>query len=296
MQNITRDYKDTLFTDLFSDKENALSLYNALNQTSYTNVEELEIVTLSDVLYMHQKNDVSILFQNEITLWEHQSTLNYNMPLRGLIYFARNIDGVLQSRGIHLYGKKMVKIPAPDYYVLYNGKENSPERQELKLSDSFLTPKEGYEWTAHMININVGHNPQILDQCPPLKGYAALVGYVREYQRQKLNLPDAVDQATQRCIREGYLKAYLLKKRAEVKLMLLTEFNEEAVLQTIREEEREQGREEGREEGREQGRYLSLQNLVQKAVMPLAEAMDVLGFSSSERAGYEIWTKANKNI
>lgn len=74
--------------------------------------------------------------------------------------------------------------------------------------------------------------------------------------------------------------------------MLLTEFNEEAVLQTIREEEREQGR----EEGREQGRYLSLQNLVQKAVMPLAEAMDVLGFSSSERAGYEIWTKANKNI
>ena len=82
MQNITRDYKDTLFTDLFSDKENALSLYNALNQTSYTNVEELEIVTLSDVLYMHQKNDVSILFQNEITLWEHQSTLNYNMPLR----------------------------------------------------------------------------------------------------------------------------------------------------------------------------------------------------------------------
>ena len=78
--------------------------------------------------------------------------------------------------------------------------------------------------------------------------------------------------------------------------MLLTEFNEEAVLQTIREEEREQGREEGREEGREQGRYLSLQNLVQKAVMPLAEAMDVLGFSSSERAGYEIWTKANKNI
>lgn len=139
-----------------------------------------------------------------------------------------------------------------------------------------------------MININVGHNPKILEKCPPLKGYAALVAYVREYQEQNLSLSEAVDQATQRCIREGYLKAYLLKKRSEVKLMLLTEFNEEAFVQTIKEE--------GREEGREQGRYLSLQSLVEKAVMPLAEAMDVLGFSSSERAGYETWVKANKNI
>lgn len=61
MQNIKRNYKDTVFCDLFSDKENALSLYNALNKTDYTNVEDLEIVTLSEVIYMHQKNDVSIL-------------------------------------------------------------------------------------------------------------------------------------------------------------------------------------------------------------------------------------------
>lgn len=65
MQNIKRNYKDTVFCDLFSDKENALSLYNALNKTDYTNVEDLEIVTLSEVIYMHQKNDVSILFQSE---------------------------------------------------------------------------------------------------------------------------------------------------------------------------------------------------------------------------------------
>jgi len=79
------------------------SLYNAFNKTDYTNVEDLEIVTLSEVIYMHQKNDVSIMFQNELALWEHQSTLNYNMPLRGLIYFAHNIDGILKSKGITLY-------------------------------------------------------------------------------------------------------------------------------------------------------------------------------------------------
>lgn len=292
MQNVKQDYKNTVFCDLFSEKKNALSLYNALNKTDYTNEEDLEIVTLSDVIYMHQKNDVSILFQNEITLWEHQSTLNYNMPLRGLIYYAHNIDGVLQAHGINLYGKKQVKIPAPDYYVLYNGKEASPEREELRLSDSFLTPKEGYEWTAHMVNINVGHNPEILERCLPLKGYAALVGYVREYQGQKCSLPEAVDRATKRCIEEGYLREYLLKKRAEVNMMLLTEFNEEAFVKTIREE----GREEGRKEGREEGRYLSLQRLMQKAVMPLAEAMDALGFSKEERTGYETWVRINKTI
>ena len=177
-----REYKNNVFCDLFSEKSNALSLYNALNHTDYQNTEELEIVTLSDVIFMRQKNDVSIMFQNELTLWEHQSTLNFNMPLRGLIYFAHNVDGILKSKGITLYGKKLVKIPSPDYYVFYNGTEKAPDRQDLKLSDSFMTPKEGYEWTAHMLNINVGHNQELLDTCPTLKGYALLVQYIREFQ------------------------------------------------------------------------------------------------------------------
>ena len=154
---VDREYKNNVFCDLFSEKKNALSLYNALNHTAYTDIDDLEIVTLSDVIFMQQKNDVSIMFQNELALWEHQSTLNYNMPLRGLIYFAHNIDGILKSKGITLYGKKIVKIPSPVYYVFYNGTEHAPDRQDLKLSDSFISPTEGYEWTAHMLNINAGH-------------------------------------------------------------------------------------------------------------------------------------------
>ena len=127
---VDREYKNNVFCDLFSEKSNALSLYNALNHTDYQNTDELEIVTLSDVIFMQQKNDVSIMFQNELALWEHQSTLNYNMPLRGLVYFAHNIDGILKSRGITLYGKKMVKIPSPDYYVFYNGRDETPDRQD----------------------------------------------------------------------------------------------------------------------------------------------------------------------
>ena len=239
--HVDREYKNNVFCDLFSEKSNALSLYNALNHTDYQNAEELEIVTLSDVIFMQQKNDVSIMFQNELTLWEHQSTLNYNMPLRGLIYFAHNIDGILKSKGITLYGKKLVKIPSPDYYVLYNGTEEAPDKQDLKLSDSFMTPKEGYEWTAHMLNINAGHNQELLDTCPALKGYALLVQYTREYQANGSELKEAVEQAIDRCIQENHLKSYLLKKKAEVSLMLLTEFNQEAFARVIRNEGVEEG-------------------------------------------------------
>ncbi len=182
---------------------------------------------------------MSVLFQNELELWEHQSTLNYNMPLRGLIYYAHNIDGILASKGIRLYGKKLVKIPAPDYYVFYNGEVGVPDRQELRLSDAFLTPHEGYEWTAHMLNINAGHNQELLENCP------ALVRYIREYRREGRSLVEAVEQSIDRCIEENLLKEYLLKKKSEVKLMLLTEFDEELFAKTMKEEGQREGLEEG---------------------------------------------------
>lgn len=250
---VQRNHKDTVCNDLFSDKRNALSLYNALNGTDYEDTDSLEIVTLSDAIYMHGKNDVSVLFQNRLTLWEHQSTLNYNMPLRGLIYYAHNIDGILEAKGIKLYGKKLVKIPGPDYYVFYNGREDTPERQDLKLSDAFPVPREGYEWTAHMLNVSRGGNRNLLKSCPALNGYVTLIEYIREYQESGDSLPEAMDKAIDRCTKEEVLKEYFLKKKAEVKLMLLTEFDEEAFAETMREEGREEGREAGREEGRKEG-------------------------------------------
>lgn len=240
---VQRNYRDTMFHDLFSDRKNAISLYNALNGTDYRETDNLEIVTLSDAIYIHGKNDVSVLFHNMLELWEHQSTLNYNMPLRGLIYYAHNIDGILKSKGVTLYGKKMVKIPAPDYYMFYNGKENAPDRQELRPSDSFETVNEGYEWTAHMLNINKGHSDKLLRECPVLKGYVMLVQYVREYQAQGDELSEAVNKGIDRCIKEGLLREYLLRKKSEVKLMLLTEFDEELFIRTIKEEGRVEGEE-----------------------------------------------------
>ena len=227
--HMNRECKSSVFCDLFSDKRNALSLYNAINHTEYADETKLEIVTMDDVIYLHQKNDVSVLFDAKLTLWEHQSSLNNNMPLRGMMYYARNLEGILGEGINRLHWRKTIKIQAPDYYVLYNGLENMPDN---------MAPAGGYEFTAHMININVSHNEELLEKCPTLKGYAVLVQYSRDNVAAGLPSEDAVDMAVQRCIDEGILKEYLIKKRAEAVRMFLTEFDENSWRESMREEGR----------------------------------------------------------
>jgi hypothetical protein len=252
---LRRSHKDTLFCRLFSEKENALSLYNATNGTDYQNPDEMSIVTINDVIYLHQKNDVSVLFDSRLTLWEHQSTLNRNMPLRGLMYYARNMEGILDDDQRRLlYGRSIVKIPTPEYYVIYNGSEKAPEKEDLKLSEAFEVPAEGYEWTAHFININAGNNSTILDRCPVLKGYAFFIDEIRRNRERGMDELEAVEKAIQTTIEAGYLVDYLKKINAEAKAMILTEFDEKGYEQTIREEGYADGKKAGREEGREEER------------------------------------------
>ena len=132
--NVQNNYKDTIFRMLFKEKENLLALYNALNQTAYTDVGSLEITTLENAVYMNYKNDVSFVFDLGLMLYEHQSTVNPNMPLRDLFYVSRVLQG--RTRDNDLYGSTLIKIPAPRFVVFYNGTEEQPEQQVLKLSEA----------------------------------------------------------------------------------------------------------------------------------------------------------------
>ena len=199
-----RKQKDRLFYALFSEKENALSLYNAVSGTAYTDVENLEIVTLEDVLYLTMRNDMALCFHDDLDLFEHQSTPNPNMPLRGFLYFAREYEGWLASHEIDIYRSTLVKIPAPRYYVMYNGKASRPDYQVLKLSDAFEEKSPGDEWTAHVYNINAGHNPWLMGKCKVLYGYSVLIDKIRNNQDSGMSLEEAIAKATDDCIREGF--------------------------------------------------------------------------------------------
>ncbi|MBQ1713170.1 MAG: hypothetical protein II030_02115 [Treponema sp.] len=156
-----REYKDRLFKAIFGrnteeSKRWRLELYNALNGTSYTDPDALEVNTIENVIYITMRNDISFLLDSEMNLYEQQSTRNPNMPLRGLMYFAQLYQIYLTERDKSLLSSKLVKIPTPKFIVFYNGSENEECRWNLKLSDSFMSEdKSGnFEWTAEVINMN----------------------------------------------------------------------------------------------------------------------------------------------
>ena len=98
---VNRNYKDTIFRMLFSDRKNLLSLYNAINGTSYMNPEDLEIVTLENAIYMGMKNDLSFIIDTNLFLYEHQSTYTPNMPLRDLFYISAEYQKLVNKKYQH---------------------------------------------------------------------------------------------------------------------------------------------------------------------------------------------------
>lgn len=242
---VRRKYKDQLFQRLFSDKKDLLDLYNAVNNTSYTNSEELEITTLEDVIYLSMKNDVSFMISSTLNLYEHQSTFNPNIPLRGLFYFARLYEAYAKKQDIEVYGRKLMKLPAPQFIVFYNGKEDMPDEMELKLSDAFIPSVEEkdvvLECKARMLNINYGHNQQILNTCRRLHDYAYFIEEVNKNLERKDTLEIAINKAIDSCLEKGVLVDILEKCRSEVFHMILTEYDEKKHLRNIREEGREEG-------------------------------------------------------
>ena len=287
---VNRRYKDRLFCLLFGNeeyKENILSLYNALCGTSHTNMDDIQIYTIDDVIYIKMKNDVSILLESFLYLWEQQSTYNPNMPIRGLMYFSKMYDRYIMENQLNIYGKTLIKLPTPRYTVLYNGTEELPGQMKLKLSESFInTDTSGdFEWTATMINLNNGKNDNLLEHCRPLRDYMTLVNKLRS-NNETMKLEDAVDAAVTYCIENDVLKSFLVKHKAEVKDMCITEFNEKIFVDGVREE--------GRMEGRTEGRLIEIFDSVQEGDYSIERGaqkagMDIQSFEKAMvDAGYKI--------
>lgn len=250
---VNREYKDRLFKFIFDDKEKLLALYNALHDTDYQNTEDLEVVTLEDVLYMKMKNDISFILDWRLNLFEHQSTINPNMPLRGFMYFGKQYGKFVAAQEEKIYGSKLLEIPTPQYTVFCNSSRMREERQILKLSDAFKNKEtEGcMELKATVLNINHGKNRKILEKCRPLMEYSLLVEKIKIYC-EGMQIEEAVDKAVQECIDENILKEILIKHRAEVKDLVLEEYDEEKVLRYLKQEAIEIAKEEMAEKVREE--------------------------------------------
>ena len=264
-----REFKDRLFKYLFGNPEHkdwTLELCNALEGTNYADADVVEFTTIEDVVYMSMKNDVSFLLHNTMFFFEQQSTYNPNMPAR-LFEYAGMVYGKLMKAlaTYDPFSSKQQRLPDPVFYCFYNGTNEKEDRIELKLSDAFGAKSRGrLELIVDMININYGHNKDLLDRCKPMKEYAFLVARTRFHLKTTNSLEEAIDKAIDEIDDDAVIKPALINNRAEVKLMCITEYDEEKTLR---------GRyEEGREDGREEGVLQTLANLVKSGLITPAQA------------------------
>lgn len=263
--NVQRTYKDSLFRMIFREKKELLSLYNAINQSDYQNPDELEVNVLEDVIYMGMKNDVSFIIGDYMNLYEAQSTWNPNMPLRGVFYFSQLYQGYVAENGFDIYGKARIPLPVPQYIVFYNGIGMREERKQFRLSDSFRKngkQESALECVATYLNINYGYNKEIMSQCRKLYEYAYLIEEIRKYLRQGYRLEAAVEYAIDHCIEQDILADFLRRRRAEVTMNLLTEYDAELHIRSEKE--------------------LSFQEGIEKGMVAMAEVLLEMGLDKQE--------------
>ena len=215
-----------------------MSLYNALNMSHYGNPDDLEIITLDNALFLQMKNDVAFLINtNEMCLIEHSSTVCLNYPLRSLLYLAREYEVILEQRNENILKYGLVKIPTPACIVLYNGMEKRPEVEILKLSNAFENQEVEpcLELFVKVLNINNGMNENVLNGCKTLKDYVILISKIRENYNEIGDLAKAIHKAVDYCIDADHLRSFLIRNRAEVEPMLLSEGTVEEYVDSMNE-------------------------------------------------------------
>ena len=264
-----RQTKDIVFRLVFgNDRQALLQLYNALHGTAYTDPHELQIVTLDNAIYISRKNDLAFLLAGSINMYEHQSTLNPNMPVRFLIYLAQEYQLLVESTDKSLYGSEMIPLPTPQCVVFYNGTADTPDEYELRLSSAFSNQdvEPAVEVVVKVININYGHNEYLMQGCGMLSQYAQFVAATREYANKYDNREEAMNAAIEYCIAHGILEDILRKHRSQVLGSLLEEFDEKKYARTLREEGYEAGRTDGFAEGEQYGLQQGKNKLLVKLV------------------------------
>ena len=282
MSNVTRNHKDNVFCMLYRDRKNLLSLYNAMNGTSYEKEEELEVVTLEEAICMKMRNDAAFVIDSRLNLYEQQSSVNPNMPLRDLYYLTEELKKLAPPGRLHQRTK--VKIPAPKFVAFYNGTAKQPERQVYRLSDLFYREEKDpkLELKVTVFNINTGYNGELLGKCESLRGYMTFVNKVRDKKASMLRLEEAVRQAVDECISEGILTVFFRENREEIVEMGIYEFDQELYDKILLED----GKAIGIEKGIEIGILKSIKSLMETLKLTEEQAMEALKIPEAERTKY----------
>jgi predicted transposase/invertase (TIGR01784 family) len=183
------------------------------------------------------------------------------MPFRFLEYIARIYEKITTKD--EKFGRKLVKLPIPEFYVFYNGKDDYPTESVMKLSDAFMQLDDcelknklenanyPLEISVKVININVDKENPILKRCEALKEYSEFIEQVRSNIEN--NVPEPLTNAIKEAIKKGFLSDYLNRKSTEVQNMLLAEYDYDTDIAVQRKEAFDDGISIGLSQGITQG-------------------------------------------
>ena len=272
--NVTSKFKDNVFCMLYRDKKNLLELYNALNNSAYTNVDDLQVTTLNGGSYMKYKNDASFLLCMSLYMFEQQSSKNPNMPLRFLHYVSDVFRELFSNSMLHR--RSMIKIPVPHFVTFYNGLEKWIEDEdEIRLSDMYEIATDNPELELKVRVININKDVHILNKCKTLRDYMTFVNKVRfKMGVEGDDVRIAVTEAMDECIDEDILVDFFEQHREEVVEVSIYDYDEEEVRRVLAEEyAQEYAQKVAKEvsekafaEGEQSGRQINLINMVIKKV------------------------------
>ena len=289
MRKPQRAYRDSLFRDIFNNADRLPEIYEALLGIK-TTASDITLATINETLFSGIKNDVGFIVGGQhVLLTEHQSTTNANMPLRMLMYLAEVYRRYVDADAV--YRKRLIPLPAPKFYVFYNGIEKMPDTWSLHLSDAFEGRKADLELAVEIININNQPGRPILEKCHALKSYSVFVAKVRESVKNGSTLEAAVGEAVRYCIANDYLGGYFRQKqKEEVFDMLNFVWDQERALEVRAEEARAEGLSQGLSQGVSQGvletTITAIRNVMHSMNFSVEKAMDVLQIPADERAKY----------
>ena len=262
--------RDTVFCRFIGTESNLLEIFNAIRKTRYTDASKVMITTLAGSFYSNLKNDISFMLDALIMmLIEHQTTLNPNMPVRLLGYVDELFKRYIEPEKRKIYSTELIKLPAPEFYVFYDGEDTSFEHKELRLSDAFKTPSDKLELVVHVYNLATGKNEDLKKICRPLREYSIFSNHYKLLRKQGLDIDEAVRDTIRYCIDNDVMKNYLLHNESEVIDMFGFEWNEK--------EEREALL----EAGETRGRLNSVRELLAKGIVTI-DALKASGCYSPE--------------
>ena len=230
-RRVNREYKNDLFVFLFgTNKEFALSLYNAMNNSNYTDPDSITFNTIENFIYIGRKNDVSFLIENTINVYEHQTTINTNIALRMLVYVSKLYERYAYENKKDLYSEKRIELPNPNFVVFYYGGRQIEDDRFIYLSEAMDIKNSNLELRARVINANYGHNQHILNRCPALYEYSWFLQEIRirynmivETDKKDNNVMARIVDSVLEVMPEDFvIKEIIITHKAEVTDMLYT--------------------------------------------------------------------------